>query len=92
MYAFKNGFKSPYKSVVRSYIEGPRWAGLPGFFKQIEFTYPDIKVTVEVDKGWIRETVYFTLESDNVELLNRVTESINESLKEYNNGPVKERQ
>jgi len=85
MYTYQNGFKSPYKAVLRSWVEGPRWARLPAFFKGIEFTYPEIKATIEVDSGWIMERVYFTLETDNKELLKKGADEIKKSVEEYNN-------
>lgn len=48
-------------STFRDLIEGPRWAGISGFIKDTAFLF-GLKLNIDVDKGWLRETVRFEVE------------------------------
>jgi len=43
---------------ARSYIEGPRWAGLSTFLRNEAYRL-NLELTLDIEKGWIRETVRF---------------------------------
>ena len=66
-------------AFVRSYIQGPRWAGIAPFLRRAaQATNCDIEINTE--KGFIRETVFFKAsgEEDDVE---RFIACVKESLK-----------
>jgi hypothetical protein len=44
----------------KSYVSGLRWAGLQRFLKKYCYSH-DLEITMDVDSGLIRETVYFTV-------------------------------
>lgn len=55
-------------SRFKTYIEGPRWAGTEKFLIRTANEF-DLEIETRVDRGWIRETVYFTVTGshDNLE-------------------------
>lgn len=44
--------------AFRGYVEGPRWAKFPKFLRN-ECWRRELALELEVEKGWIRETVRF---------------------------------
>jgi hypothetical protein len=67
---------------VRDYIEGPRWANIPSFLKKLCWEM-DLELKLEVDKGWIRETVFFTVTGEH-EVVELFGGRFRESIKAYN--------
>lgn len=47
-----------------TYIEGPRWAGIRKFIMDLAMLTDTKLSNVEQDKGWFRETVYFTVSGE----------------------------
>lgn len=45
----------------RSYVSGPRWMGLKEFIYDGAVRYHLEIDSLEQDKGWINETIYFTV-------------------------------
>lgn len=69
--------------TLKSYVEGPKWAAFPKFLKDAFFMY-DLKVVyMDIDKGWIRETVRFKVEGTESNLL-KLQKAIEIGVKEYN--------
>lgn len=66
---------------IKSYAKSPRWAKFPSFLRELCFRL-NLKLDIDVDKGFIRETTYFTVEGTENELL--IFEKIfNEAIKDY---------
>lgn len=69
--------------TLKSSVEGPRWAAFPKFLRDACFAY-DLKILhMEVDKGWVRETVRFKVEGSESNL-NRLKIAIERGIEEYN--------
>jgi len=69
--------------ALRSYIQGPRWAGLREFLFQASVA-TEVRLTVtEHSKGLLRETIYFTAEGHKP-ALQRFIDGIRSSVQEYN--------
>jgi hypothetical protein len=68
---------------VKSYVEGPKWAGLKQVLFQLAIYYNLDLVIIDHDKGWIGETIYFSVEgeSENIKGMNR---ALKKSIEEYN--------
>lgn len=49
---------------IDSYISGPRWAGVREFIYEASAATGVELVSVDSDKGFFRETVYFSVEGD----------------------------
>ena len=77
------GLPSDPETTWRSYIEGPRFAAFPKAIKNACWER-SLKIHMEVDKGWIRETVRFEITgpSSKVRELQR---AIDAGIDEYNN-------
>lgn len=50
-------------STYREIVTGPRWAGASTFIKDAAFGY-GLKLTIDIDKGWLRETIRFEVEGE----------------------------
>jgi len=69
--------------TLKSYVEAPKWAAFPKFLKNTCFMY-DLKVIyMDIDKGWIRETVRFKVEGGESNL-RRLQKAIDIGVEEYN--------
>ena len=55
-------------STLRSRISGPRWANFPGAIRDGCWDKGIEIVKLEVDKGWIRETIRFELKGPRYKL------------------------
>ena len=69
--------------TIKSYVEGPKWAGIPAFIRKVAFTFDLEVIELNEEKGWIRSTTFFKLggkESDCIE----AKKVIEESLDAYN--------
>lgn len=55
--------------TIKSYFEGPRWAAFPSFLKKACFMYDLEIVKLDIDGGFIRETVYFQVEGTETNLM-----------------------
>ena len=64
-------------------VEGPRWARFPKFLKNSCFMYNLKVIDIDIDKGWIRETVSFEVEGSESNL-RRLIKSIELGIEEYN--------
>jgi len=52
---------------IRSWVEAPKWANVSNFIKNLAWEL-GLECTVEVDKGWIRETVRYVVEGEEAKL------------------------
>ena len=50
-------------ATYRDIITGPRWAGISTFIKDAAFGY-GLKLNLDVDKGWLRETNRFEVDGE----------------------------
>jgi hypothetical protein len=51
-------------ATFKTYIAGPRWAGLKKFLYDLA-TMTNVELTIlDQDKGWVRETVYFKIDGE----------------------------
>ena len=53
---------------VASYISGPRWAGLREFLVDAANATGVDLASVETERGWLRETVYFEVRGERAKL------------------------
>jgi len=49
--------------IMRSCVEAPKFAYVPTFLKNTAWQL-GLKIEIEVDKGWLRETIRFKVEGD----------------------------
>ena len=69
--------------TLKSCVEGPKWAAFPKFLKDACFMY-DLKVVyMDIDKGFIRETVRFKVEGSESNL-RRLQKDIEIGVEDYN--------
>lgn len=68
-----------------TYIEGPRWAGLRKALVQIAHLTDVTLVVDSVDKGLIRETIFYTIRGTREQRL-KFEQILIESLEAYNRG------
>jgi len=68
---------------VKSHANGPKWACLPSFLKNIAWRH-GAEIKIEVDEHWITETVRFDITSGVEEKIDACIEDINTGLKEFN--------
>lgn len=68
-------------AIYKSYIEALKLAGVPAFIRKLAFTF-DLDADIDVEKGFIRETTFFTIRG-NQEQLDRFVLALNASIKEY---------
>jgi hypothetical protein len=68
----------------RDVVEGPRWAAFPSFLRDECWKRDLDNVKIEVEKGWVRETVRFDISGpdDAIASLQRDIESV---MVAYNN-------
>ncbi len=69
--------------TLKSYVEGPKWAAFPKFLRDACFMYELKIIHMDVDKGWIRETVRFEVEGTESNL-RRLHKTIALGVEEYN--------
>jgi hypothetical protein len=50
-------------ATFREIVEAPRWAGFQTLVKDLAWGY-GLKLDLQADKGWIRETVRFSVEGE----------------------------
>jgi hypothetical protein len=63
-------------------IEGPRWASFPTFLRD-ECWMRDLDLRIEVEKGWIRETVRFEIKGPKPEV-DRFRQEVERAIEAYN--------
>lgn len=63
-------------------IECPRWAGFPAFLRRLCLVH-DASVEMEIDKGWIRETVAYRIKGPIAKIVT-IQQEIEQSAREYN--------
>lgn len=56
-------------ATYRDIFEAPRWAGGQSLVKSLAWGY-GLKLDMDVDKGWLRETVRFHVEGDDQKVAN----------------------
>lgn len=66
----------------KSVIEGPRWAGIPRYIKNLCHIM-DLKLDMEVDKRWLCETVRYNVEGS-LEKVNEFNSQLESDLTDYN--------
>lgn len=71
-----------FMAIWRDHINGPRWANLPTAIKNACWEL-GLNVKIEIDKGWIRETVRFSIEGSKDEL-EALREAFARGVSEYN--------
>ncbi len=64
------------------YIEAPRWAGFPAFMRN-ECWLRGLKLEMEVEKGWLRESVRYRVKG-NADDLSKLVGDIRDAIKRYN--------
>lgn len=70
--------------IIRSWIEAPRFANGPTFLKNLAWQL-GLNIEIEVDKGWLRETVRFKVEGEEGKL-RKFKVVLEEALQEYQAG------
>jgi hypothetical protein len=68
-------------AIYKNYIEAFKFAGIPAFIRKLAFLL-DLDAGIEVEKGFIRETTFFTIKGS-PEKVDRFVSMLNESIKEY---------
>jgi hypothetical protein len=68
-------------SIYREIVTGPRWAGASTFIKDAAFGY-GLKLTIEIDKGWLRETIRFEVEGDDSKV-DKFKRDLHEAMEDY---------
>ena len=68
---------------IKTYVGGPKWAGLKDLLYELSTIYNLDLVIESHDKGWFRETIYFSLEGD-AENVKAMGKHMERSLTEYN--------
>jgi len=67
---------------IKSTIEGLRFAAFPSFLKDIAFHY-DVKLTMDISKGWLREKIRYVMESESEQQLLKCKRAIEKGIEEY---------
>jgi len=49
---------------LRSYVAGPKWVGLKEFLYEVALAHDVEYRTIEHDRGWFRETIWYVLEGN----------------------------
>lgn len=70
--------------TYRQVVEAPRWARLPSFLKDVAHGL-DLRLSLEIDKGWVFERVRFRFEGDDA-AIRKAAKVVDQSLKQYNAG------
>ena len=74
---------SEYK--LSSHAIAPRWANLPSFLKDLaHYEGDNVKLSMEVEKGWVFDKIRFTFESDNLSSLNNIESKFRDTVDGYN--------
>ncbi len=68
--------------TIRSSIEGPRWAKFRSVVRGVGWER-DLELELEIEKGWVRETVRFKVVGTETKL-RRFMKILDESVNEYN--------
>ena len=71
-------------AIVRSWVEAPKFANVPTFLKNLAWQL-GIDIEIEVDKGWLRETVRFKVEGDEMKVKKFIS-VFNQAAEEYQAG------
>jgi len=69
--------------ILSNCVEGPRWAAFPKFLRDACFMYDLNIIQMDIDKGWVRETVRFKVEGTESNL-RRLQKAIEIGVEEYN--------
>lgn len=67
--------------TFKSYIEGPRWACIPTYLRKLAIIV-DVEIDVNVDKGFLRETVFYEVTGTESKL-QKFKKIFAQSIKEY---------
>jgi hypothetical protein len=70
--------------IVRSWVEAPKFANVPTFLKNLAWQL-GLNIEIEVDKGWLRETVRFKIEGEEAKV-KKFTFVFNQAAEEYQAG------
>lgn len=71
-------------AIVRSWVEAPKFANVPTFLKNLAWQL-GINIEIEVDKGWLRETVRFKVEGEEAKVKKFIS-VFNQAAEEYQAG------
>ncbi len=71
-------------AIVHSWVEAPKFANVPTFLKNLAWQL-GVNIEIEVDKGWLRETVRFKVEGDE-EKVKKFASIFNKAAEEYQAG------
>lgn len=63
-------------------LQAPRWAGISSFIRDLAFLY-QLKITIEVEKGWIVEKARFVADGA-PENIDGFCQRLDEAMKKYN--------
>ena len=74
--------KGERHGTLKSYGEAPRWAGLSTFLRKVAWML-DLDIKINIEKGFIRETVFFEVEGTESKLL-RFKEITEDVSRDYN--------
>lgn len=70
------------ETTWREIIVVPRWGRFPAFLKDICFIRP-VKLTIDVEKGWLWETVRFEIQGDGREV-DAIRHLVKDAVDDYN--------
>jgi hypothetical protein len=76
-------------TTIKGIIEAGRWTGIPKFLKDVCF-FNDVKLIMDIDKGWLTETVRYQISGDS-KAVNSVRDDIREALEFYETGGKKQK-
>jgi hypothetical protein len=68
--------------LIRSFIEGPRWAGTENYLRNACWVL-GLEIKTEVSKGLIRETVRFEVKGDD-NAVDRFVDNLNKTITDWN--------
>ena len=71
-------------AIVRSWVEAPKFANVPTFLKNLAWQL-GINIEIEVEKGWLRETVRFKVEGEETKVKKFIS-VFNQAAEEYQAG------
>lgn len=69
-------------AILKSYINGPRWANVENFLRKVCFIN-NYKIELYIEKGFICETVYFKIECPDDEV-DKLKTYLEYSIQKYN--------
>ena len=68
---------------TKGFAQGPRWASFPTFLKNECFLL-DLKCKIEVEKGFLKETVRWTVEGPE-DKVDQLKDNVTAAIEQWNN-------